>query len=118
MQSPRFDPTISLGNVLVALSFLFPLAGSLAYQIKTNTDHDNRIGTLETRMNEVDDRGKVWQPVVQAAVKANDVQDERIGNMADSMRELRNVSQKQTEKLGDIQATLATLTATINLKLK
>lgn len=114
---PVFEWKFNFGHVATALA----LFGTGSWFMSNQTA---RIDDLARRMRVVEDRGIVYVPRIEALIQANTLQDERIGNMSDAIRQMRSSASDQIAvqskvnadilaKLGDIREDLATIKATI-----
>lgn len=106
VSAPRFDWSFNFGHVLTSLTMAAAVGGFIWWA-------SDRIASFEFRIQAADTRASLWIPVIQAGQKANDVQDERIGNISDAMKGVRAdiaENNRQTRgELSDVKKDVATI---------
>lgn len=102
MIKPKFEPVINLGHILTALSMAGVLIGLLikigAWQTQT-----------ENQLAEAKERATKYIPIVEATMKLNDIQDERIANIIDALKENRVANAQILASLNEIKLDVAVL---------
>ena len=83
VSAPRFDWSFNFGHVLTSLTTAAAVGGFIWWA-------SDRIASFEFRIQAAETRASLWIPVIQAGQKANDVQDERIGNISDALKGIRS----------------------------
>jgi hypothetical protein len=102
----RFDWSFNFGYVLTSLTTAAAVGGFIWWA-------SDRIAGFEYRITAAETRASLWIPVIQAGQKANDVQDERIGNMSDALKGIRSDiadnNRQMRGELGDMNKSLGTM---------
>lgn len=106
VSAPRFDWSFNFGHVLTSLTTAAAVGGFIWWA-------SDRIAGFEYRITAAETRASLWIPVIQAGQKANDVQDERIGNLSDALKDIRSDiadnNQQTRAELGEMNKTLGTM---------
>lgn len=106
VSAPRFDWSFNFGHVLTSLTTAAAVGGFIWWA-------SDRIASFEFRIQAAETRAALWIPVIQAGQKANDVQDERIGNLSDALKGIRSDiadnNRQMRGELGDMNKNVATL---------
>lgn len=102
MTPPRFDWSFNFGHVLTGLTTAAAVGGSIWWASERLAGFEYRLKALEVQL-----------PILSSLTKSDNVQDERIGNIADSIRGMRNdiaESNRQTRaELVDVKKDVATV---------
>lgn len=120
---PRFDWSFNFGHVMLVAGTLASVAatwGSVSYFFGRL---EERLVGFERRLIASEQRGALYAPRVDSLESENKVQNERIGNLADSQRELRktlgdltnaqqNFSTQMLTAMGSLGRDVAVLAAT------
>lgn len=100
VQRPRFDPTFNYGHLLqagmLAAALVSGYAAIVSFQDEVRRDLRN-----------VEGWSAVYRPAVDGLLRSQVLQDERIGNLADSIREIRKVNSDTLAAIAGIREELA-----------
>lgn len=96
--SPRFDTTINYGHLLTVATIIITLGGGVLYNVREQALLSHRVATLESTVKveiaklQADALSRVAQyaPTITALNKSQDLQDERISNIVDAVKETRS----------------------------
>lgn len=108
MQKPRFDPTINYGHILQTVLLVITLGGGI-YKYATFESE------VRTALAAAAERAKVYQPLVSELQRSQVVQDERIGNLAESVREIRKTNTDLLQSIGGIREDMAAIKAKLQV---
>lgn len=106
MTKPRFIWAFDFGQVMQTLATVIPIASLVWYMAASNAEMRRDIATLQAREAS-------YAPKVDALAKSNDVQDERIGNIADAVRGIQRVNAEMLSQIGGVREDLAGIKARI-----
>lgn len=104
MQAPRFEWSFNFGHVLTVAT----IAGGL---IAIYTNMKTSVETLDQRVKALEVQTAQYRPLVEAISIRLGTSDERVSNMAESMRDMRRAQQETTVTLGTVRETLAAISA-------
>lgn len=101
---PRFEPVFNIGHILtiITIGSTFLTAMVTMSSWKTNIDLAIERG---------ENRAAKYIPVVEALIKSDDIQSERLGNVATALGEQRALNTQLLTSLGDIKTDLGILKA-------
>lgn len=106
VSAPRFDWSFNFGHVLTSLTTAAAVGGFIWWA-------SDRIASFEFRISAAEVSAQTYIPIVNSLVKSQDVQDERIGNVVDAVKGVRNdiaENNRQTRaELGEMNKTLGTM---------
>ena len=120
---PRFDTTINYGHLLTALTIVLALGGGLIAQAREQARENAEIGLRITMLEksttiEIERirstamaRVQQYMPLVDALVKSQDLQDERIANIVDGFKELRATTSSVATAVGEVKKDIAVMRA-------
>lgn len=80
--SPRFDWSFNFGHVLTCFSMILAMGGGLWAMSAS-------ISGIENRLLQSESRAQIWIPRMEAMMKSDSTQDNRIDNLADTVRSIR-----------------------------
>ena len=104
---PRIDTTINYGHILQTATLLVTLVGGIVYISAVATEFRKDLAVIEARA------GK-YIPLVDSLAASQSVQDERIGNLSDAVKDIRRTNSKVLTQLGGIREHLASIKARVN----
>lgn len=99
---PIFDRTLNYGNVIQIFLLLVMIVGGGVYMVRWQGDVENKLADAEAARVR-------YIPIVDALVKSDAIQDERMGNLADAVIEIRRSQVSITEKLSQIGSSVAVI---------
>lgn len=99
---PTLDPRLSYGNVIQIFLLLVLIAGWGIYIVRWQSSVDSKIAENEAARIR-------YIPIIEALVKSDAIQEERMGNMADAVIEMRRGQSALAEKLGTIGTSIAVI---------
>lgn len=100
MQRPRFDPTFNYGHLMQAGMLAFALVSAYAAFVSFRYEVRRDLRDLQAWSS-------VYRPAVDGLLRSQVVQDERIGNLADSIREIRKVNSDTLAGIAGMREELA-----------
>lgn len=110
MPRPRFDRSISLGNILTIIAMIAGFIGAYTNFLATIGDQQSKIEANRTALAEVrkeaDERAQKYVPTIEAVLRANEVQDTRMQNMVASMNLSRETVSDLTKTVSDLARTV------------
>lgn len=117
LPSPRFDTTINYGHILTVVTLAITLGGGLLMSAREQALLTARLTTLEkTTQVEVEkikaeaaSRMAQYAPMLSAFAKSQDLQDERIANVVDAVKEIRSNFNTSTSTLNEIRQDVAVM---------
>lgn len=80
--APRFDWSFNFGHVLSSVTVMMAVGGAVWWQSYQMASFEHRIAASEAR-------ALLYIPRIDALMKSNDVQENRIENLADSVKGIR-----------------------------
>lgn len=106
MKSPRLVPTMTYGAVLQTLTLILGLGGGVWAMSKSQAAVEAEVASARRRLD-------ILAPKVEALTTSTPIQDERIGSLAEAMRDQRKLSSEILVQLGAIREGMAGIQATI-----
>ena len=108
VKAPRFDWSFNFGHVLTSVSCIASVLAFVWWTSAKVVTMELRIGHVETAAKNAaaaaELRAQTYIPIITGLVKSNDVQDERIGNMADAIRGIRaDIAESNRQLRGEVQ---------------
>lgn len=115
--SPHFDRTINYGHVLTVVALVVTLGGGIIVNAKEQAVLVMRVETLEKTTQielariraESDARVAQYVPTINAFSKSKDLQDERISNVVDAIKEMRTGFAASSAILSEIRQDIAVM---------
>ena len=107
--TPRFDPVINWGHILTVITIMGGFA--LAY-----SNYTAKIAAIEQSIDQSNIRAATALPKLDAALKTNDVQDERIQNLSIAIQDLRRSQNEMVVLMGQIREDMATVRAKLAIE--
>lgn len=101
---PRFIWAFDFGQVMQTLGTIIPIASMVWYMAASNAEMRRDLLALQTS-------AAIYAPRVDALTKSQDVQDERIGNITDSVRAGQRTSSEILTQIGGLREDMAGLKA-------
>lgn len=106
VSAPRFDWSFNFGHVIQSLTTAAAVGGFIWWA-------SDKLAGFEYRIAAGEVRAQTYIPIVNALVKSQDVQDERIGNIGDAIKGIRTdiaENNRQTRaELGEMNKILGTV---------
>lgn len=109
MIRPKFEPVINLGHILQALTMAGVLIGLLIKISAWQTNTENQLA-------EAKERATKYIPILEATTKLNDIQDERITNIIDAVKETRKTNLEILQTLNEVKLDVAVMKTQGNRK--
>ena len=95
LPKPRFDGTVSWGNILVLLGFAVSAALGYANQQQTNAHFEDALKQNAVEIAKVRSEGEAraahYAPIIEEARQQNQAQNTRQDNFVDSLKSLRDM---------------------------
>jgi hypothetical protein len=102
MVRPKFEPVINLGHILTAVTMAGALIGILLKMSAWQSSTDSALAATQERASK-------YIPLIESGMKANDIQDERIANIVDALKENRKANIEILQSLNEIKLDVAVL---------
>lgn len=117
LPSPRFDTTINYGHILTVVTLAITLGGGLIMNAREQAVLNARLSTLERTAqveiekikSEAASRIAQYAPILAALNKSQDLQDERIANVVDAVKEIRTGFGASAATLNEIRQDIAVM---------
>lgn len=117
LPSPHFDRTINYGHILTVVALVATLGGGLIANAREQAVLSLRLETLEKTTQvelariraESDARVAQYVPAINAFSKSQDLQDERISNIVDAVKEMRSNFAASSALLSEIRQDIAVM---------
>lgn len=100
MHKPRFVWSFDFGQILQVVSLMIPLGGILWYQSTIQAEMRRDILTLQAS-------AAAYFPRVETQAQSDNVQNERIGNLSDAVRDIRKTNSEILTQMGGVREDLA-----------
>lgn len=105
---PRFDTTINYGHILQTVTLVITLIGGIGYISALAAEFRKDLAVIEARAAR-------YIPVVDSLAASQSVQDERIGNLSDAVKDIRRTNSEVLTQLGGIREDMASVKARMGL---
>lgn len=105
---PRFVWSFDFGQVLQTATFLIAVGGLVWYQASTTAEMRRDITSLQAL-------AAVSGPRIEAHAAADNVQNERIANLSDAVRDIRKVNAEMLTQMGGVREDLAGIKARLGV---
>lgn len=105
---PRFVWSFDFGQVLQTGTFLVVVGGLVWYQASTTAEMRRDITQLQAAT-------AVSSPKIEAHAAADNVQNERIANLSDAVRDIRKVNAEMLTQMGGVREDLAGIKARLGV---
>lgn len=104
MHKPRFVWSFDFGQILQVFSIMIPLGGGLWYQAATQAaaQAEMRRDILSLQAS-----AAAYFPRVETQAQSDNVQNERIGNLSDAVRDIRKTNSEILTQMGGVREDLA-----------
>lgn len=108
ISAPRFDWSFNFGHVLQLFGMAAAVGGGLWW---TSAKFEN----LDGRISAAENRAILWTPRVEAIMKSDELQNERMQNIATAIRDNREDNKKVVEKLSLLGEDMAAIKARLSI---
>jgi len=104
MHKPRFVWSFDFGQILNIVSLILTVSGALWYQASTHAaaQAEMRRDILNLQAN-----AAMYFPRVEIQAQSDNVQNERIGNLSDAVRDIRKTNSEILTQMGGVREDLA-----------
>lgn len=102
LPKPRFDGTFNYGHLVNAIMLGLTIISGMVYVVQWQA-------ATETRLAEIERVRQLNLPVFEAMRQSDIVQNERMGNMADAIVEMRRQYGNLNEKISEIATSVAVI---------
>lgn len=99
---PKFDWSFNFGQVIQVLTLFITLGGGAIYQVTVQTEMRKDIEAAKAR-------ALIYAPRVDTILASDTVQNERIGNLVEAVREIRKSNNEVLIALGNLREDMATV---------
>lgn len=107
VQTPRFDWSFNFGHVLTSISVILAMGGGVLAFGQKLENIDQRITTVERHTIET-------RPKVEALMRSDALQDDRIQNLTDSIKGIRADNAEVNKKMGSIGESMVGMKAQLD----
>lgn len=106
--APRFDWSFNFGHVIQSLTMFITVAGGIWWTSAKFENIENRLSTAELRAT-------VWVPRVEAMMKSDTIQDERIKNIIEATKDNREVQGEILKKVSSLSEDMISIKARLGV---
>lgn len=97
---PRFEPVINMGHILQTITIV---SAVIAMMMKLSSWQV----TTDLAIDRIEARSQKYIPMIESMNKSDDMQSERISNMAQFIAEQRQLNNQLLAGIGDLKADMA-----------